>query len=493
MRSRKAFTLIELLVVLTVIALLIGLLLPAVQKIREAASRMKCSSNLRQWGVAMHAYHDANGTFPVGSTGYGGTPTPSVRMSWVPYLWPFIEQAELAANWNYNLTFFSNQPGKTYNAVVNSTNSTACATSPLYYCPSDRGSSGPAYWKGDGGYRARLNYVVSYGPVESPPLDPPDGAGVFGFPVIPNGNTVQFDYSHPIKTTLTSITDGTSNTILMSEIIMSATDAAHDTRGDVMNDDMAYMGWGFSSINPPNSPAADVLPSNPSSTVDNCGGATPLSPCTYGSNRFQLARSRHTGGVNTVFCDGSVQFISSNITLPVWADFATKNGNEVQNESNNSNNNGNNGLVDGNFTTPALANGGQQRNPTGSPWTFTGYAYLQNNSATWNFPTGQGQTAIVQNYHGSAGSVSQAFQLPAGSHTISFQYVGRQGFGDVSITVAIDGNTVGVAPNPGFGMWKSYTTPSFNVSSTGSHTLTLTATNPSQVDSSDGLSAVTVN
>jgi prepilin-type N-terminal cleavage/methylation domain-containing protein/prepilin-type processing-associated H-X9-DG protein len=486
-RSRKAFTLIELLVVIAIIAILIGLLLPAIQKVRESAARLKCGNNLKQWALAMHSYHDANGTLPIGSTGeYGGSagPTfaPLVRMSWVPYLWPYIEQAEMAANWNYNLSFYKQNGSSHFNTVQSSTNSTICATSPLYYCPSDRGL---AYSKGDVYWRARLNYVVSYGPVESPPTEPPTGKGIFGFPVVPWQTTkVTFDWNHPIKTTFTSITDGTSNTILMSEVIMSAIDSA-DSRGDVLNDDMSGASWGFSSINPPNSLAADVLPTG------NCGGATPLSPCVTGVNYFQLARSFHTGGVNTVFCDGSVRFVANSIAQSVWAEYATRDGNEVELNSNNNNNS--NGLLDGNFASPALGNNSYQLIPTGSPWTFTGSSYLQNNSASWNFPTGQGQTAVLQNAS-SVGSVSQQFQLSAGAHTVSFQYVGRAAYGGtVSITVAVDGSTVGVAPNPGTAFWTFYTTPSFNVFTTGTHTLKLTATNPTAADSSDGIVNVTVN
>jgi prepilin-type N-terminal cleavage/methylation domain-containing protein/prepilin-type processing-associated H-X9-DG protein len=331
---RRGFTLIELLVVIAIIAILIGLLLPAVQKIREAAARMSCSNNLKQIGLAMHNYHDANQKFPPGVGPYGccwGT--------WVMYTLPYIEQDNM-----YRL--FVNLGGNDltgirYGAGSNVTNVTSKQLK-ILTCPSDTVA-------GTYAGMTHHNYGVNYGntnmygttvagvtfggaPFRAYPagwLTDATMQATYGWAQPDSDKRVLFQQYGPAgqpQATIPSISDGTSNTLMVSELIQGqGGDSAPDLRG--------FIWWGsasgFTAFNPPNSNAPDVM------TGGACNvAATWNIPCsTINSQslpKMSSARSRHAaGGVNAAFCDGHVQWIPNTINLGVWRAMSTTQGGEV--------------------------------------------------------------------------------------------------------------------------------------------------------------------
>ncbi len=309
---RRGFTLVELLVVIAIIGILVGLLLPAVQAAREAARRMQCTNNLKQWGLSFHNFESANKKFPKGASN-GGTER---RQTYVMYLWPYVEQSNLANNTNYKEHFYL-PPNTIPRAQANGNGLTGSTGRrvPGYLCPSDNGTidqdDHPNY------QRTRGNYVVNWGNVwygqpdnTTPP--PPNRAPFFSI----GGNR-----STPGKVTFGSISDGTSNTLLMSEYLMAKSRQDNDWRGDIHNDDGIFR---FHTLLTPNTSSPDIILNGWYQVTND-----PRMPAATGTQQRNAARSRHTGGVNAARCDGSVGFISENVALVVWQALGSMDGGEV--------------------------------------------------------------------------------------------------------------------------------------------------------------------
>jgi prepilin-type N-terminal cleavage/methylation domain-containing protein len=298
-RRTAGFTLIELLVVIAIIAILIALLVPAVQKVREAAARTQCVNNMKQWGLAMHNFHGIEKKFPVGERN-------NPRQTWVMWLWPYVEQATLTQNINVETQQFYLPPCTIYNTMQGNCGKRV----PIYYCPSDFGADldNPANTY----CRCRGNYVVCFGQYyqDTPPPTPQPRA-MFGEN---NGNR-----SDPQITRIRDILDGTSNTLMMSEYLMAWSHDDNDWRGDIQNDDGTNH---FMTFTTPNSSVRDVV----NWAIPN---ADPFMPVTTAGAEFNAARSRHFGGVNCCMGDGSVRWVGNQISLATWQAVGTMNGGET--------------------------------------------------------------------------------------------------------------------------------------------------------------------
>jgi prepilin-type N-terminal cleavage/methylation domain-containing protein/prepilin-type processing-associated H-X9-DG protein len=308
-RSRAAFTLIELLVVIAIIGILIALLLPAVQKVREAANRMKCQNHLKQFALACHSYHDANLRLPIGSQGrnsnhpdwaYTGS---RPRTPFIAHLMAYIEQTAFAARYDFNINF--NSPP---NTLIITTRF------PMFDCPSDMPQLTGHPQTGD----LKSNYGVNWGSWSFRQQGGPTN-GVF--PLNYGDQKGRAPFYLDFGARLTDITDGTSATLCMSEVLQTPWtqlpgQAFVDRRGRIWNDDTFC--YEISTRLTPNSPRGDYGYCDPSDTRYPCDPLSEGLTAAAAPDAYMGARSRHTGGVNASFCDGSVRFISDRIDPVTW-------------------------------------------------------------------------------------------------------------------------------------------------------------------------------
>lgn len=305
----RGFTLVELLVVIAIIGILVALLLPAIQAARESARRSQCLNNCKQWGLAMHMYHDSKKALPLGSKGPGAKDSKAPRQTFVMHLWPYIEETALASANPTNGNFY--EAPATIGDSMKGLTGQYVAT---YYCPSDLSIGADqttGYYQ-----RRRGNYVVNWGNY------------VYGYAAkildeAPFSHT-RGDRSNPRKTDFADITDGTSNTLLISECLRAWSPDDNDWRGDIHNDDGEFR---FHTKLTPNTSAPDIFEGN---WFQQTGD--PKMPVTAGGGQVCAARSRHPGGVDAVMCDGSVRFVIDDIGQDVWKAMGSMNGGEVPTE-----------------------------------------------------------------------------------------------------------------------------------------------------------------
>ena len=357
-KSLPGFTLVELLVVIAIIGILIALLLPAVQAAREAARRIQCSNNLKQFGVALHNYHSVHKQFPPGFVTNGGLFHPPGWLYFIVQLFPYLEEQQLAEIFAIALNDpgtlpkpSNNNSGDKWAAVLGPTLRAPGISGLL--CPSDGfgGShvdldslsvpdstyhdyqntpdllksnylgvfSGAKMW--DTSYWA---YKIANGRGSSYPQFTPSPEVIYYRHGGLGGVQAVFDINRGAK--IREITDGTSHTLIMVEYLTGTT--------------MDLRGWFWTSQagssviyawSTPNSSSPDML-------CGQCRQGTNIPemnlPCIDEGrgdpkNRTATSRSRHPGGVNVLLCDGSVHFISESIDVLVWRGMGTINSGEA--------------------------------------------------------------------------------------------------------------------------------------------------------------------
>jgi prepilin-type N-terminal cleavage/methylation domain-containing protein/prepilin-type processing-associated H-X9-DG protein len=277
---KRGFTLIELLVVIAIIAILIGLLLPAVQKVRESAARAKCSNNLKQMGIALHAYHDVNGAFPGGGSNnevYGGQTwsagSLSTSVSGTPPAW----NSPNSGGWAFQILPQLEQG----NLFSNKNQQVICSTPvPVYFCPSRR-SPGLT----NGGMASIDYYANAYNSY---------GSNL--------GNGIIRPYNQS-RANLNTITDGTSNTIAIGDKNLCLATIGNDpTDGPSYTWGVDYGGqgnWDTTTLTNNHSFAAQA-------------DLKPSSGCSQGTHGFG---SSHTGVFNAAYADGSVKSVQFSVSI----------------------------------------------------------------------------------------------------------------------------------------------------------------------------------
>ena len=307
-KKPPAFTLIELLVVIAIIAILIGLLLPAGQKVRDAAARMSCSNNLRQVGLALHNYEGAYKKFPSPGIHISGdnqsANSTSWGYSWVSTVLPYIEQTALHSQYNFTPTLRARDNAGVVGVEI-----------PSLRCPSDR--QGQPRWKNPNANTAgviaefaRANYAVNCG-----------AGNAYSTSAFANrAKRGPFNLAYNYGPEIADFKDGTSNTVLVAEILAGVQD--NDVRGAWGYPGGVYICGEAQTDGRFLVPNGNALDDNLRDQPAFCGAPNndrQLRCLAGGSRAGQTARSSHSGGVQICLGDGSVRFLRDNIAPTTWA------------------------------------------------------------------------------------------------------------------------------------------------------------------------------
>jgi prepilin-type N-terminal cleavage/methylation domain-containing protein/prepilin-type processing-associated H-X9-DG protein len=339
MAKRQAFTMIELLVVIAIMGVLLALLMPAVQKARAAANRTQCSNNIKQLALALHNYHDTEGSFP-----------PSMKSdaqfdywSALAFLNPYLEQTAIHNQLDLTVPLYeyTGNPPDFYDVPQGKNpppggNPTAVGTTiPLFLCPSD------------------IYRPVSFNKYSIPSFGPTNYAFCLGTGVKGGGSCKDTDGCFFIGSNIKfkDIVDGQSNTVVISESTLGQGPSGDDVpRPDVVDPLTTYVAVPYPTLGPLTDTACASAPIinytdlrgfqwaageircasynhylTPNAPVPDCVGLD----VDFSDIGWRGARSRHAGGVNASLADGSVRFVSDDISLTIWRALATRAGGEL--------------------------------------------------------------------------------------------------------------------------------------------------------------------
>jgi prepilin-type N-terminal cleavage/methylation domain-containing protein len=325
LRTRAGFTLVELLVVIAIIGILVALLLPAVQAAREAARRTQCTNQIRQYAIALHNHHDSRKRLPNGCTGrdpskanaaYFPAADKIYRKPLIVDVFPYLEESAL-----YSAIDLKANVNDQYRGAANS-NSPIVQPLKMFICPSDEPRQSRSCFDS---YDFKGNYGVNWGGdsflCQSPRGTSTTSTCAAGVPPAKQ-NFAPFHIAFGAN--FSKITDGTSKTLMLMEMIQAPSEAGVcDRRGRFWNDDSGT--YQISTRNPPNSTNAD------NGECDPANAAVGL-PCTTSgglAEHHMAARSNHPGGVIVAFCDASTRLVNDNVNLVTWQAMSTMNLGEI--------------------------------------------------------------------------------------------------------------------------------------------------------------------